>query len=230
MASDAMKGEPFLTWRRDENLSPLARRFLCWSAIAQAAGEIEDAGFASLNGAWACDDEEQREGARRCRERALSLLESVPKEGLDRKRTMSNSLICIDILRRTGRFDEAADRCWKLKGEQLPEPFEKILVLQERLVLAMDTDRHTIAEVVPPEVREREQREAAERQAKAEKEKKEAREASREQAMMVWAEVAKGQWRCSHCGRGGVAERDFRLSLGDKSYVICRHCGWPQEG
>ena len=54
--------------------------------------------------------------------------------------------------------------------------------------------------------------------------------ADREQvARELFGRIQQGGWTCGHCGAHGVAEKDFRLSIGPDSCVICRRCGWHQE-
>lgn len=45
----------------------------------------------------------------------------------------------------------------------------------------------------------------------------------------LFARIERDGWDCTHCGRHGVAHKDFRLSIGPQSCVICRKCGWVQE-
>jgi hypothetical protein len=47
-------------------------------------------------------------------------------------------------------------------------------------------------------------------------------------ARRLFASIERGGWQCMHCGTYGAAHKDFRLSIGPKSCVICRKCGWVQ--
>lgn len=49
-------------------------------------------------------------------------------------------------------------------------------------------------------------------------------------ARELYSIIEQQGWTCEHCGQQGVAKRDFRLSIGPHSIVICRKCGWPQGG
>lgn len=40
----------------------------------------------------------------------------------------------------------------------------------------------------------------------------------------LWQRIGSHGWTCHNCGRGGRAGTDFQL----REKVYCRHCGWPQ--
>jgi len=48
-------------------------------------------------------------------------------------------------------------------------------------------------------------------------------------ARQLFESIETSEWTCTHCGHQGVHHKDFRLSIGPESCVICRKCGWPQE-
>ena len=235
----AVKAEPYLAWRADESLPRLARRFLAWSVIAESCGDIRAAAFGGLSAAWSCDDERLTEASSRCRERALFLFDRIPKETLDQEEFGEISLISIDLLRRTGRFQEAIRRCWNLREQSWPEGIEKVLTLQEKLAESRDSACYHVSgtrgdygprrrELTQEEIA-RSREEAERRMADAERREHEARKISQETAMAVWAKVVEGVWTCSHCGLDGTRDKDFRLSQGMRTVVICQRCGWPQE-
>jgi len=155
----------------------LANSFLCYSIIAEKGGDLIEAGYHSLYAAWVCDDlhiyssEEEKVyngSARRCRLRALELFQR------QKERNFRTEIIEIDLLRRTGDFENAIIRCKEVyekicnleffEKNVLPEtefmeedmeedPFAKkkifdtfvsILKLQEDLSRRHDTDCYTI--------------------------------------------------------------------------------------
>jgi hypothetical protein len=48
-------------------------------------------------------------------------------------------------------------------------------------------------------------------------------------AREFFARIERDGWNCTHCGWVGVADEDFRFSIGPMSCVICRKCGWVQD-
>lgn len=85
---------------------------------------------------------------------------------------------------------------------------------------------------LPPEEMERLRMEAEESRRQLDKldEERQKIAAAKEQvARDLFNRIQQGGWTCGHCGTHGIAERNFRLSIGPASCVICRECGWPQE-
>jgi hypothetical protein len=107
-ASETIQGAVYRQIAEDRSLPELARHWLCWSQVAEAAGKPAEAGWAALSAAWACDDARRAEGAERCRLRAAASFEDVVRAG-ERFSPESDgdAAILADILRRCGRFDEA---------------------------------------------------------------------------------------------------------------------------
>ena len=48
-------------------------------------------------------------------------------------------------------------------------------------------------------------------------------------ARKLFDRIERDGWSCTHCLVSGVAHKDFRLSIGRISCVICKKCGWTQE-
>ncbi len=87
----------------------LARRFTRASLVAEDADELAAAGWLALNAAWVCDDEGDESGAVMNRVRAAELLERAGIAGApDRENAIEQSALRADIVRRAGRFREAA--------------------------------------------------------------------------------------------------------------------------
>lgn len=96
----------------DGTLPELARRWHCRSMIQEADGRPDEAGWAALSAAWACDDAGGGDGADRMRRRAAGLFEAAIRAG----RAVSPdpggaSAILADILRRSGQFAEGIAAC-----------------------------------------------------------------------------------------------------------------------
>lgn len=84
--------------------SALAERFYKYYMINMYDDKIEDAFFAILHAAWACDDMEDNNKARYCREIAISLATQMIEEDHPNKSTFL--LMRADLMRRSTHFEE----------------------------------------------------------------------------------------------------------------------------
>ena len=66
-----VRGESYQQGLNDLNYPEKAREFLSYAAILAHVGQLADAGWSALHGAWACDDAGDAAAAIRCRARAI---------------------------------------------------------------------------------------------------------------------------------------------------------------
>ncbi len=86
-------------------MSDLAKSFYRHYLIMMAEKQHEDAFLAALHAAWACDDKNDETNAALMRKKAAEMAEKLfQSENCDWKDTVR--LIRVDLLRRTGRYDE----------------------------------------------------------------------------------------------------------------------------
>ncbi len=88
--------------------SDLAKRFYKYYLICMQDREDEDAFFAVLHAAWACDDKQDVENAKLCRKIAISLADKLIESGHQKKDNLQ--LMKADLMRRAGLFDELVDQ------------------------------------------------------------------------------------------------------------------------
>ena len=87
--------------------SGLARKFYKYYLINLEDQKRKSAFFAVLHAAWACDDAEDEENAKRCREIAIPLATSLIEEEIEDEEERDNiKLIKADLMRRADQFDE----------------------------------------------------------------------------------------------------------------------------
>jgi len=127
----------------------LANRFVCRALLEEAAGEFASAGWRRLHAAWACDDEEQAEEARLQRLAALALFERGRAGGVPAMKSTAggDEVLLADLARRAGQFEQALAYC--AAGLALPEVpafVTSLLMLEQELVRARDTGRHSVDE------------------------------------------------------------------------------------
>jgi hypothetical protein len=144
-----LKSDDYTKQRQDAEFPELANAFLCYSIILESKDEFAKAGWANIHAAWVCDDNELKSSADKCRNRAIALIQNADKnqqsfaeqKGLDR-------VILVDLLRRTGQFDEALEICNKPPQDGVEKIILDILKFQKTLINKSDTSCHTIDEVV----------------------------------------------------------------------------------
>lgn len=147
--ADILASHDYLTNLKDERVPETARRFLCWSSIAEHMHQFDEAMWAAMRAAWVCDDAEHAEQARRCRMRAIGLLKRAADAGQAiGTQTGSFEAILVDVQRRCGLFDDAQATIARGLASEPGDVIRKVLLFQERLVQSRDIGCHTIAKAV----------------------------------------------------------------------------------
>jgi hypothetical protein len=119
------------------------------SWLLAGLGHYADAGWLSLQAAWAADDRADGSAAALCRARALALW----KEGKRRGQSFVESeeqefALVADVLRRQGSMAEARETCLAaLEGSAVSSVVEDLLRLQLSLVDRRDSSVHTMDEL-----------------------------------------------------------------------------------
>jgi hypothetical protein len=172
--------------------------------------------------AWACDDARDNDMAVQYRHECIKVLGQIRATSIDIGHSGGTEAILADLLRRIGQFDKARTECHRALEVASPECYlEEGIRLQLDLIAQGDRSCHRFPE--PPPTTEQLQQED-----EAQKRAKEARMRRKEYAMgqeALYGRVREAGWKCTHCGCEGVAEKDFRFSLGRHPCVICRKCG-----
>jgi len=110
-----LAGEKYSSCDGIEFSADLAKRFYKQYLINLEDKNSEDAFFAVLHAAWACDDENDEDNAKHCRELALPLVQELIQKGHENKDSLE--LLKADLMRRTGRFDELIAQYSSLRFE-----------------------------------------------------------------------------------------------------------------
>ena len=95
---------------------------------------------AILHAAWACDDEQDVENAKYCRNIAISLISKLISGGHDNKDTFS--VIKCDLLRRAGRFEDIKNEYSSVKFDN--DLLNKIIAFQIDKAEKQDTGCYTV--------------------------------------------------------------------------------------
>lgn len=148
--SDLMASQSYQDALNAEGVPELVGRCLCSAMVTDLAGYSGDSFALRRMAAWACDDAGLGADARACREAALATVDDVLQQGRVIARDHVEQLIVIaDLLRRVGRFGEAADISESLLSELREDPDDKRLAVAEfqaALIVAEDGAAHTYGE------------------------------------------------------------------------------------
>lgn len=124
----------------------LANRFRRRAFIEERSGKAGRAAFRTLCAAWVADDEDDLEAARAHRTEAARLfiaaLNADPPPGAGDATDWTIQLV--DVLRRLGRWEEAADYCQRLIGHHVAK-VDAIGRFQARMIDEGDDRRFTMA-------------------------------------------------------------------------------------
>ena len=139
-----------LEYRRqlDDDASPyLANEFLCMAMVNRAAEDYAGATWALIRAAWVFDDENGAAEARMCRSKAADMIALAEEHGQSvAKQEGASTAILVEVLRRSGRLDDARNAIARRPAPQAAEVIVSVLQYQERLIEQGDTDCHTIAD------------------------------------------------------------------------------------
>ena len=149
-AADSMiNNQEYQLQLTNDEYPELANSFLCKAKIEKANGNFAQATWSTIHAAWACDDSGDDESAKKCRIKAVELIKEAELSG----QTISDEAeadiaITVDLLRRSGKFDEAFQMIKQKHCDIKDEIFRKLLEFQEELILLSDEQCHTIDEAL----------------------------------------------------------------------------------
>ena len=99
-----LQSEKYLTCDGIPFVSDLAKIFYRYYLLNSRKSKLEDAFFAILHAAWACDDAKDKANAKHCREIGIVLGRLLIEENCDGVDKIK--LICADMMRRAGKFNQ----------------------------------------------------------------------------------------------------------------------------
>ena len=122
--------------------SSLAKRFYRHYLISEKQRNVNDAFYAVLHAAWACDDTGDTENAVRCRTLALNELEKMIASGPSNEDFL---VLKADLLRRTGAFDALIEEYQNKAFSS--DLLNRIIAFQIAKAKLGDTACYTVADV-----------------------------------------------------------------------------------
>jgi hypothetical protein len=125
----------------------LANSFLCKAMLENENGYLVQATWTTIHAAWACDDAGDYDSAKKCRMKAVKLIKEVGLIG----QTIADEpeaeiAITVDLLRRSGQFNEALQMIGQKQSKIKDEIIRKVLKFQKKLILRSDHQCYTISE------------------------------------------------------------------------------------
>lgn len=125
----------------------LANRFLCSALVFESLGRPNEAGWACIHAAWACDDARNNDAAKKCRLRAEQTLSRAIAQGQGTaERPGFDFVILADLLRRAGEFNRADQRTQEGWSPKCDKEILLLLVYERWLCRRRDAACHTVEE------------------------------------------------------------------------------------
>lgn len=143
-ASGIVQGGHYRALLAELGYPPLARRFLCRAMLMEETGDLHGAAEATLHAAWVADDARKPDLARAWRLDAVALFRQGPQPDLEQR------VRIVDLLRRAGDFGGAAAQAGELERSGLPDPVDRVVAFERRLIAAGDVRAYTVASALPP--------------------------------------------------------------------------------
>ena len=137
----------------NEDFPDLARKFIAYAFLAEASGNLGEAAWAYRSAAWVCDDQADKyaDSARECRNEVLRLMKALHQDGRSfTDELITDAILELDLLRRSGQHDEAMSRARALSSTALPDMLHSISALQLRLAAAGDSACYTVSDAMEP--------------------------------------------------------------------------------
>jgi hypothetical protein len=128
----------------DGDIPLLARCWACWSLVQEQGADAEGAGWAALQATWVCDDTTETAWAEHFRSRAIELFQEVRQAGGSfAEDHVTEQLLLLDLLRRSGRFEETLRLCGQLEISDMAPDLLPIVRLQRFLAEHEDCEAYT---------------------------------------------------------------------------------------
>jgi hypothetical protein len=142
--ADVIATAPYRSQLAEDGMPELARSFLCVAYLAEWYGDEAEAARCAVQAAWVCDDADEPEHARRCRLRAVELVDECHAEGdAVFQDGFADYALLVDLHRRAGRFEDAVRQA-EIELDGAEEYLVEMLSFARALALAGDPDAHTI--------------------------------------------------------------------------------------
>lgn len=126
--------------------------FLALSYEKEKQQEYSASAWGAIHAAWICDDVQNFKSSIKCRKQAVALIEKAKKNGQKiADQPGASEAITIDLMRRSGMYQEALELSAAMKSEDIDEIIMQVIQYEEELIAKNDNAAHTILEAVGEE-------------------------------------------------------------------------------
>ena len=133
----------------DEAYPESANSFLCQAIIDREANDYVGATWALVHAAWVCDDADRPDRAVVCRHKAADMLVTAEDHGQQvLEQNGASTALLVDLLRRSGRTDDARRAITERRTTIGQEIIVRILEFQALLTEKGDASSHTISDAL----------------------------------------------------------------------------------
>ena len=137
---------------RDSDIPEIAASFLAQSYEEEKQQKYADSAWRAIHAAWICDDENNLESSVRCRKQAITLIEKAnDQEQKIADQAGVSEAITIDLMRRSGMYQEALKLSAAAKVLEIEEVIKQVIQYEEKLIAKKDIASHTISEALGEE-------------------------------------------------------------------------------
>ena len=150
-ADGLLESDDYRALFADERYPDLARKFIAYAFLAESSGDLRAAAWAYRSAAWVCDDEVDNHviSAIKCRIEVLRLMEGLRLNGQSfTDDPITDSILELDLLRRSGQYSEVLACAHALSEKELPEMLQSISAFQQQLANAGDSSCYTVSDVL----------------------------------------------------------------------------------
>ena len=149
---EILESEEYQDIINDKSIPDEAVSFLALSYEKQRSHQYSDSAWRAIHAAWICDDNGNDEAARKCRKKALYLIQ----KGEDKSQKIADQegaseAITIDLMRRAGLFEQAMEMVEKTKEIKMEAIISQVIRYEKELTNLKDVDSHRISDVVTDE-------------------------------------------------------------------------------
>jgi hypothetical protein len=136
--------------QNDKNLPELASRFTRQATLLSVIGGHDQAGWAFMHAAWACDDEcSDNIGANNCRMWAYDCFCKCKINGIGFATPDGyEEEIMVDILRRSGAFERANSLCFEVFSHVDDPQLIEVLKFQRELIWTRDDECYNFGHIL----------------------------------------------------------------------------------
>jgi hypothetical protein len=136
-------GKEYRDQLNDPTYPELANSFLCKAMVDRESKDFSAATWAFILAAWACDDSDHPDQAMACRQKAADMLAIAEEHGQQvADQDSASTAILVDLLRRSGRIEQAREVIATRRGRITEDIVARILDFQTALLDKNDISCH----------------------------------------------------------------------------------------